>query len=289
MESELRLCFENTHFWRDGKKVLRDISCQVRVGEHWAILGPNGSGKTTLMKIAVGYEPSSLGRVFLVEGWLSRISLPEVRTKVGFVSSALIDHLVRWSPDATGLEIVLSGKYAVVGAVRNAPTPEKERARDLLRRFGMGRLEEIPFRILSTGERQVCLVARSYMSESELVILDEPCAGLDLAAREIVLGALDTACRERPHVPQVLITHHPEEIVPSITHVLLLKEGEVVAQGPKEEVLNQSNLSATYGISLGVVRKDGRVWAIPSEVLPQTVRPFSKCPDMHTPRPEGRV
>jgi iron complex transport system ATP-binding protein len=116
---------------------------------------------------------------------------------------------------------------------------------------------------MSTGQRQICLIARCYMTRSRLVILDEPCAGLDLATREIVLRTLAEEIRRHPATPQILVTHHPEEIVPGITHVLLLRAGEVVAQGKREKVLTKRNLERAYNVPLRVIHQDGRVWIVP--------------------------
>ncbi|MCG3196919.1 MAG: ATP-binding cassette domain-containing protein [Candidatus Omnitrophica bacterium] len=260
---EERLVLDSVHYFRGEKRILEDITWRVCQGEHWAILGPNGSGKSTLVEIATGYIGASLGRVFLLEGWLSEIVLPEVRRRVGFVSASFADHLLRWREHTTALEVVLSGRRALLGPVRQSSEAEKAEALVLLAQSGCAHLRDTPFFILSSGERQACLIARARMAQSELLILDEPCAGLDPAARERTLAALEGACRNGRRVPQILITHHPEEIVPGISHVLLLREGKVVAQGPKEEILTESLLGETFGIRLRLVREGERVWAVP--------------------------
>ncbi|MHC4592389.1 MAG: ABC transporter ATP-binding protein [Planctomycetota bacterium] len=257
------LSVEDVSFRRGDTRVLHGISWRVSAGEHWAVLGPNGSGKTTLAMIATGYVPSSGGRVFLVDGYISDVVLPAVREKVGLVSAALTDVMLRHRGRTTGLEAVLSGQYASLGLYRRPTAAELAKARRIIRRFGIEHLADAPFSLMSTGQRQRCLVARCYMAESELVILDEPCAGLDTGAREGLLSGLEQACQKRPDVPQVLVTHHVEEIVPSITHVLLLRDGRTVAQGPKDDVLNEANLEATFGLPLEVIRNNGRFWALP--------------------------
>lgn len=257
------LSVEDVSFRRGDTRVLHGISWRVPAGEHWAVLGPNGSGKTTLVMIATGYVPSSGGRVFLVDGYISEVVLPAVREKVGLVSAALTDVMLRHRGRTTGLEAVLSGHYASLGLYRRPTAAELAKARDIIRRFGIEHLADARFSLMSTGQRQRCLVARCYMAESELVILDEPCAGLDIGAREELLSGLERACQEQPDVPQVLVTHHVEEIVPSITHVLLLRDGRTVAQGPKDDVLNEANLEVTFGLPLEVICNNGRFWALP--------------------------
>jgi iron complex transport system ATP-binding protein len=257
------LALEDIAFWRAETRVLDGISWTVREGEHWAMLGPNGSGKTTAIMIATGYVPSSRGRVFLVDGYISEIVLPRARLKVGLVSAALTDTMLRHRERTKGLEAVLSGKYASLGLYSRPTADELARARALMDRLGIAHLADRKFSIMSTGQRQLCLIARSYMADAELIILDEPCAGLDIARRERLLAGIGQACAENPHVPHVLVTHHPEEIVPAITHVLLISAGRVVACGPKDEVLTEENLERTFGLPLRLVRERGRLWMIP--------------------------
>jgi iron complex transport system ATP-binding protein len=261
--SETRLQMEDVAFRRGDSVVLDGIDWQVRAGEHWAVLGPNGCGKTTLMMVATGYVPSSRGRVFLLDGYMSEIALPRVRQRVGLASAALHDHMLRHRRKTSGLEVVLGGRHASLGLFRRPSSEELSRAEDLLEQFGAADLRDVTFDLMSTGQRQRCMVARCYMAESDLVILDEPCAGLDIAARENLLGALRRACRRHAQTPHILVTHHPSEIVPEITHVLLLREGRVVARGPKREVLTEPNLEETYRMPLRVIRDDGRVWVLP--------------------------
>ncbi len=257
------LSLEDIAFRREDALALRGVTWRVSAGEHWAVLGPNGSGKTTLMMIAAGYLPSSGGRTYLVDGYISEIVLPQVRKKVGIVSAALSEVMVRNFGATTGLRVVLSGRYGSLGLYRR-PEPEVlAEARGMMERFEITELADAQFGTMSTGQRQVCLIARSQMARSALVILDEPCAGLDLARREHLLAAIDEGCRRRPRVPLILVTHHPQEIVPSVTHVLLLREGRVVAQGAKDETLTEENLESTFGLPLRIIREQERVWVIP--------------------------
>lgn len=259
----VRLQLDSIHYRRAERHILKGIDWRVREGEHWAVVGPNGCGKTSLMMVATGYEPSSAGEVYLVSGYIREITLPAVRREVGFVSSQLTEVMAQHRRAATGLETVLSGRYASLG-IYERPTPAAlAEARRTLRRLGAAHLEDVPFGKMSTGQRQICLIGRCFMARSKLMILDEPCAGLDLATREVVLRALSAACARRPNRPVVLITHHPEEIMPAITHVLLMRDGRAIAQGPKDAVLTHASLEAAYGLPLRVVRQDGRVWIVP--------------------------
>ena len=257
------LKLENVSYRRGDARVLHSLSWSVHEGEHWAVLGPNGCGKTTMMLIATGYEPSSGGRVFLVNGYISDIVLPRVREKVAFVSAALHDHMLEHRADTTGLEVVLSGRYASLGMFRKPSPEEIGRAEDILSRLGIEALRDKPFRLMSTGQRQACLVARTRMADAELVLLDEPCAGLDLAAREQLLRSLGEACSAEDCPPHVLVTHHPQEIVREVSHVLLMRDGRVVAQGPRERMMTRPLLERTFGVPLRIVRQDGRVWIMP--------------------------
>jgi iron complex transport system ATP-binding protein len=262
--SDLVLHMQDIHFRRGGAHILRGVDWEVRRGQHWAVLGPNGSGKTTLVMIATGYLPSSRGRVYLIEGHISEIVLPEVRKRIGVVSNALSDVMLTHHDRTTGLKIALSGRQASLGLYRPPTRQDMADARAALDELGAGHLADKPYRTMSTGERQVCMVARCHMARADLVILDEPCVGLDVAAREAVLGVLDRACRAPGAPPHVLVTHHAEEIVPGITDVLLLGEGRAVACGSRQDVLCETHLSEAFGLPLEVQTDAGRTWVRPA-------------------------
>jgi len=271
-----RLSMEGIEYRRADAQILKGISWRVASGEHWSVLGPNGSGKTTLMMIATGYEPASRGDVFLIEGEIGEIVLPDVRKKIGFVSSQLTDIMVQHRPRVTGLETALSGRHASLGLYEKPSARAVRDAKRILAELGASHLAEVPFSKMSTGQRQICLIARCYMTRSRLVILDEPCAGLDLATREIVLRTLAEEIRRHPGTPQILVTHHPEEIVPGITHVLLLRAGQVIAQGERDHVLRKRNLERAYNVPLRVVHQDGRVWIVPRLQRQRRLRRISR-------------
>jgi iron complex transport system ATP-binding protein len=260
---DLVLRLEGVAFRRGDAVALESVDWTVRRGEHWAVLGPNGSGKTTLIMVATGYLPSSSGRTFLIDGYISQIVLPQTRLKVGLVSAALSDRMLTGRAKTTGLEVVLSGTHASLGLYSRPTEGELDQAHKVMDRLGITDLRERAYGVMSTGQRQLCLVGRCYMAHSALIILDEPCAGLDLAVRERLLAAVQHACLEHPGVPHVLVTHHPEEVVPAVSHVLLLHGGRVVASGPKDDVLTEQNLEATFALPLRIVRDGGRTWIIP--------------------------
>ncbi len=260
----LRLGMEDVWYRRGGAVILRGVNWQARSGEHWAVLGPNGSGKTTLMMIATGYLPWSRGRVFLLDGYLGEIVTPQARAEVGLVSAALTEFMLRFREGRlTGLKVALSGRYGSLGVYQRPSAKDIAQAKAALKRLGVARLQDALFETMSAGEKQLCLIARCYMAESRLIVLDEPCSGLDLAARERLLESLSRSCRERPETPHILVTHHPEEIVPEIENVLLISKGRVAAQGPRSRVLTRERLEAAYETPLRVVREGGRVWILP--------------------------
>ena len=173
----LRLSMEGIEYRRGEAHILKGISWRVAAGEHWSVLGPNGSGKTSLMMIATGYEPASRGDVFLIEGDIGQIVLPDVRKKIGFVSSQLTDIMVQHRPRVTGLETALSGRHASLGLYEKPSARAVRDARRALAELGASHLAEVPFSKMSTGQRQICLIARCCMTRSRLVILDEPAPG----------------------------------------------------------------------------------------------------------------
>ncbi len=261
---DLVLSLEDIAFRREDAHALRGVTWRVCAGEHWAVLGPNGSGKTTLMMIAAGYLPSSGGRTFLVDGYISEIVLPQVREKVGLVSAALSEVMVRNFGATTGLRVVLSGRYGSLGLYRRPEPEDMAEARRVMERFDVTALADAQFGTMSTGQRQVCLIARSRDGQERAGdpgrALRRPRPGAPRAPAGRHRRGLPPAAR-RPR--QILVTHHPQEIVPAVTHVLLLREGRAVAQGAKDETLTEPNLESTFGLPLRIIREHGRVWVIP--------------------------
>jgi iron complex transport system ATP-binding protein len=228
---------------RDEAFPLRDVTWEIRPGEHWVILGANGSGKTSLVGAMTAYIAPSAGHIELLGHEYGRSEWREVRKLFGLVSSAIHHHL--WDRESA-LRTVASGKYAAFGPWSQPNDADLEEALGVLDSLQAAAIAERPWRVLSQGERQRVLIARALMAKPELLLLDEPCAGLDPVARERLLRVIDHVARTG-RASIVLVTHHVEEIVPAFSHVLLLKSGVVLARGPKRAVLTSERLSEAYG------------------------------------------
>lgn len=246
----------------NGQKIIDNISWQVAPGEHWTILGPNGAGKTTLLKIICGYLwPNAGGQIKRLGQTL--LDLRELRRSIGWVTA----HLPAYIPTSEiVLETVLSGKYAQVGFFKfRGELPSQldyEMARHYLEELSCGHLAEKNFGTLSQGEQQKVLIARARMAKPYLIILDEPCLGLDPGARETFLQSLQTLGSQKNSPSLVYVTHHIEEIMPIFKKTLIMKEGKVVACGKTEEIINSEMMEELYGVSLRIIKKKGRFWPI---------------------------
>ncbi len=235
--------------------ILRNLDWRVLPGEHWAILGANGSGKTSLLSALTGYfmptagEISVLGRRFGESDWR------ELRKHIGLVSSSIRQLM---ADDEPALETVISGRHAMIDFWGRVSRADRARALRLLRQIECAHLAGRPWIFLSQGERQRVLIGRALMASPRLLILDEPCAGLDPAAREHFLQFLQRLGRRRGAPTLVLVTHHVEEIMPVFTHVLLLKRGRSLAAGKKNSTLNAAVLSAAFDASIHLINKSGR-------------------------------
>ena len=245
----------------DGRPVLRGVDWEVRHGQRWVLLGSNGSGKTTLVRIATMWEHPSAGTVDLLGERLGRTDVRRLRTRVGFTSAAMADML---RPSLTATEVVMTAKHAALEPWWHTySNSDADAARAALARVGCAERAEQRFGTLSSGERQRVLVARALSQEPQLIVLDEPNAGLDLGGREQLVDTLGSLAVDETTPPLVLITHHAEEIPDGFTHVLLLREGTVLAAGPINETLTAAALSECFGLKLGLERRHGRwtAWA----------------------------
>jgi iron complex transport system ATP-binding protein len=249
------LAIENAKVWvADGTSILRGVTWTICPGEHWALLGPNGSGKSTLLSLAGAVRHPSEGSVSVLGGRLGTVSLWELRERIGVVDPAL--KLLDW---LTVNEVVLTGATGTVWPLPDRiGEAERARARDLLDLLGCAGLADREIATCSQGERQRVRIARALMSEPPLLLLDEPATGLDLPAREALLAALAALAASRRDLATVLVSHHLEELPPSTTHALLLREGSVVAAGPARETLTTTNVSAAFGFPVAVFHEDGR-------------------------------
>jgi iron complex transport system ATP-binding protein len=243
--------------------ILVDINWQIDRGQHWAVLGPNGSGKTTLLRIACGYLWPTSGRVLRLGEEL--IDLGELRRSIGWISSGMISDIPR---DESGLETVVSGRFAQFGLKRLPGIEEPSSidfadARNELSRLNCEQLAEKPFGILSQGERQQVLIARARMAKPLLLVLDEPCAGMDPGVRERFLAWLNEALRHPETPTVVLVTHHIEEIVAGFANTLVLSRGRVHASGPADQVVTRETIESVYGTRLSRLETvGGRRWPL---------------------------
>lgn len=234
---------------RGRTEILRGVDWRVRKGEHWAILGPNGCGKTSLLKAITGYLSPTSGEVALLGNRYGESDWRELRLHVGIVTSALQASI---PPAEPALETVVSGRYAQLDLWAHPTRAEAAEGRRLLRFVGGTHLAAREWTYLSQGERQKILIARSLMARPKLLILDEPCAGLDPVAREEFLRFVETLAKRRAGPALVLVTHHAEEIMPAFTHALLLRGGRAFASGPKAGVITSRRLSGAFGARISV-------------------------------------
>jgi len=228
---------------RSGTVILRDVNWRVGRGQHWVILGANGSGKTSLLSALTGYLTPTAGEITLLGETYGRADWRELRKKIGLVSSSIRQMM---ADDETALETVASGKYAMIDFWGRVTRAEKAEALKLLRQVECEYLAGRPWQVLSQGERQRVLIGRALMARPRVLILDEPCAGLDPAAREHFLLFIQRLGQRRNSPTLIFVTHHVEEIMPVFTHVLLLKDGGVLAAGEKAKALNSKNLSKAF-------------------------------------------
>jgi iron complex transport system ATP-binding protein len=249
---------------RRGTAVLLDrVTWVVREGERWVVLGPNGAGKTTLLQIASAQLFPSSGLVGVLGELMGTVDVFELRPRIGLTSAALADKIPRRE---LVRDVVVSAAYGVTGRWReDYDDLDHERATELLREVGVAHLAERTFGTLSEGERKRVQVARALMTDPELLLLDEPAAGLDLGGREDLVSTLSTLAHDPDAPATVLVSHHVEEIPPGFTHALLLRQGAIVAEGPLDEVLTEERLSATFGMPLALTHADGR-WAARRDV-----------------------
>lgn len=235
--------------------ILDGINWRVGRGEHWVILGANGSGKTSLLSALTGYLMPTSGTVSVLGETYGHSDWREFRKKIGIVSSSVRQMM---SDDEAALETVASGKYAMIDFWGRLSRAEKQRAARLLKQVECGYLADRPWRVLSQGERQRVLIGRALMAKPRVLILDEPCAGLDPAAREHFLQFIQRLGQHKNAPTLVFVTHHVEEIMPVFSNVLILKNGRVLANGKKSAALNSKNLSEAFHAPLKVMGRKSR-------------------------------
>jgi len=241
---------------RGGNRLLAGIDWRVDEADRWVILGPNGAGKTTLLQVLSTQLYPSEGVVGILGDVIGTVDVFELRPRIGLTSAALADRIPR--SERVG-DVVVSASYAVIGRWREEYDDlDHERAAELLAEVGVAHLVDRTFGTLSEGERKRVQIARALMTDPELLLLDEPAAGLDLGGREDLVSTLSVLAADAASPATVLVSHHVEEIPPGFTHVLMLREGAVVAAGPIARTLNEDTLSDTFGLALQLDHSDGR-------------------------------
>ncbi|CAI9414838.1 ABC transporter ATP-binding protein [Nocardioides sp. T2.26MG-1] len=250
------LDFADVTIRRGQATLLDEVSWRVEEGDRWVILGPNGAGKTTLLQVASAQIHPTSGVAGILDEVLGTVDVFELRPRIGLTSAALAERIPR---SERVHDVVVSASYGVVGRWREAYDDlDHERAGQLLTEVGAIHLVDRTFGTLSEGERKRVQIARALMADPELLLLDEPAAGLDLGGREDLVSTLSVLAADPASPATVLVSHHVEEIPPGFTHALLLRHGRVVAAGPVAEVVTEANLATTFGMPLVLSHVDGR-------------------------------
>ena len=259
VDPDLVVSVDQVSIRRGSTYLIRDITWRVELDERWVVLGPNGAGKTTLLNLAAARLNPTSGTVHVLGEQLGRTEVTELRTRVGLATMAVADRI---PADEIVQNVVVTASWAVVGRFRERYDPVDEvRARGLLDQLGVAAVADRPYGTLSEGERKRVQIARALMADPELLLFDEPAAGLDLGGREDLVQRLAELASDPDAPALVLVTHHVEEIPPGFTHALLMREGMVVAQGLLTETVTGEHLSKTFGLPLRVDQSDGRFTA----------------------------
>ncbi|MFT3798875.1 ABC transporter ATP-binding protein [Microbacterium sp.] len=241
---------------RNARNIVDHIGWSVTDDQRWVVLGPNGAGKTTILQLASTLLHATSGEVTILDERMGHTDVFELRPRIGFASSAMAR---RVPPDETVIDVVLTAAFSVLGRWNETyEAIDEKRARRVLAEWKLEHLAERTFGTLSDGEQKRVQIARAVMTDPELLLLDEPTASLDLGAREELLALLGGYAAEPTTPAMVMVTHHVEEIPVGFTHVLLLRDGGVVAAGPLAETLTAENLSATFGMPIALTEVDGR-------------------------------
>lgn len=248
---------------REGKPILDEVSWKIQSNEHWVVLGPNGAGKTTLLQILQTQIFPSKGIVEIFGEYMGLIDVFELRPRIGLTSASLLE---LFPEHETVLDVVKTSAYSMTGTWQeDYDHADIERARSLMQKWGIASLEKRIFKSLSEGEKKRVMIARALMANPEMLLLDEPAAGLDLVGRESMVAELGGFVRSESSPVCVLVTHHVEEIPEGFTHVLCLNNGHVVASGSIDEVLTDEVVTKTFGLRLRVSKNEtslGSRWSV---------------------------
>lgn len=242
---------EGVCFCRKERTILSDVSWRIEAGQHWVLLGANGSGKTTLLKILTGYEWPTFGSVRVLGEWFGLCDIGRLRKLIGWVSSAMTQRLPMQD---RAVEVVASGLDASIGLYRHITDEEYDKSLAVLKQLRIESIARQSYGTLSQGEMQKVLIARALVCEPKLLILDEPCIGLDPAARQQFLQDLAELAKSDHTTTMILVTHHIEEIDPWIHNVLLLKDGRIQAQGAPDDIITSEQMSTLFDSSCWVYR-----------------------------------
>lgn len=253
------LALDAVSFIRDERVILAPTDWLVEAHQRWLVLGANGSGKTTLVRIAALYEHPSSGTVEVLGGRLGEVDVRVLRRRIGYSSAAMAAQI---RPQLTGVEVVMTAKYAALEPWwHRYDDDDRARATACLGRMGVDRFADRPISTLSSGEQQRVLLARTLMNDPGLVLLDEPSARLDLGGREQLVGALADLTTDPTAAPLVLVTHHLDEVPEGMTHVLMLRHGNVIAHGSIDDTLTADRLSECFEMPLQLERRDDGRWS----------------------------
>ncbi|MFI1192455.1 ABC transporter ATP-binding protein [Micromonospora sp. NPDC020750] len=256
VDADLVVSLDGVGVRRSGTALLHDVDWRVELDERWVVLGPNGAGKTTLLSLAAGRLHPTTGTAHVLGERIGRTDVNELRMRIGLSTAALAE---RVPAEERVVDVVVTAAWSVVGRWRESyDRTDEARAHALLGQFGIGHLADRAYGTLSEGERKRVQIARALMTDPELLLLDEPAAGLDLGGREDLVARLAELAYDPDAPALVLVTHHVEEIPPGFTHALLLREGGVMAQGLLADTLTADNLSKTFGLPLTVDRVGDR-------------------------------
>lgn len=249
---------EDVSWRREGKYILKQIDWQVKKGEHWAILGLNGSGKTTLLNMVNGYIWPTTGSMSVLGNEFGKTDIHRLRRSIGWVSSSLGERI---NGRHKAEELVISGKFAAVGLTFVEPEQKDyDQAVELMEKLGIRHTYGRPYITCSHGEKQKILIARALMAEPSLLIFDEPTNGLDFVAREQLLETIEQFARDPLAPTMIYVTHHIEEVLPTFSHTLLLKDGTIFAKGKRKEVITKSKMSTIFNRKVDVQWKNSRAW-----------------------------
>ena len=264
---------ENLGLKKGSKYILKDINWEIQSGDNWVLFGLNGCGKTTLLSILAGYQSGNEGYNCLFDEKVDKNNFLQLRKRIGFVSSSFFD---RYLKKELVTDIVLAGKFGTLGIAGEIADEDIQKAKSLSRMLGIEKKMRYPYDCLSKGQQQRVLIARAMMNEPEILLLDEPCSGLDMIARETFLHNIQDLA-ERNRMAIVYVTHHTEEILPFFNKAALMKDGELVEKGELEEVFSQEILEKFFGVKTSILWTDQHFFInLDLQIKHQVIQSFKK-------------